>query len=625
MSTTASSSAALRDKSFSTSDARDYEECWEPNRAASQSWAAFGATYRSYENDRGSLLSVDRLRTASRLVDDAVDEVVERPFACCTCCCAQRVLACIDSPRFRKARLCVDPQVYLYMGAATAEVLLIKSQDNFTSFPDLPFLVTIFLNLYCPFQALLLWRERRRMTFEALSDPDAECDVETLRLPWIWGPGILFGVLSVSKTVLKVVGVLAIDGSLYLLLRGTLTFWTMLFAWPILGEIPTASRIVSVLLQCASVVVVVCARCFPYPLPAPLSAPRSRSAARIRSGPGCATHARSLLQHRALALWCPPLPSLVRARVSAVGAIACILASNEFEEWSILTAKIRNPRAFFEGNFLQSPIFGVAATLLSTLLSAFNDVLADRILGAKRYKVEVKRNKRVLKFTVSVYQSLVPLAPCLLFMYLVGFLPGKGDDGDGDNDNEFQLIREAFIVNSVASGVLFFVLGLGLPVAKGVDRVLKYAIIDSYSAFLFQLVEGLRSAAGLVIMILLFEEQFKHVVWVIASIACAASAIVANQGGPYIEAWLWGKLGWAERCAAIQGGRACACCERSGGAKDVGLDGTTFRNISASLILPDGEDGDGGGERRDSSSSSTSSYHTLRVAEGDTGWARGNE
>ena len=136
--------------------------------------------------------------------------------------------------------------------------------------------------------------------------------------------------------------------------------------------------------------------------------------------------------------------------------------------------------------------------MLSTT-PAFNDVLADRILGAKRYKVEVKRNKRVLKFTVSMYQSLVPLAPCVLFMYLVGFLPGKGDDGDGDSDNEFELIHEALLVNTVASGVLFFALGLGLPVAKGVDRVLKYSIIDSYSAFLFQLVEGLRSAGEFII------------------------------------------------------------------------------------------------------------------------------
>lgn len=253
MPTAALASEALRDKSFSTNDAWDTEESWEPNRTASKSWAAFGATFRSYEQSSGSMLSVDRLRTASRLVDDAVDEVVERPFACCACCCAQRVLSCLDSPRFRKARLVVDPQVYLYMAAATAEVLLIKSQDSFTSFPDLPFLVTICLNLYCPFQLLLLWRERRRMTFDALSDPNSARDVETLRLPWIWGPGIVFGILSVSKTVLKVVGVLAIDGSLYLLLRGTLTFWTMLFAWPMLGEIPTISRIVSVLLQCASV------------------------------------------------------------------------------------------------------------------------------------------------------------------------------------------------------------------------------------------------------------------------------------------------------------------------------------------------------------------------------------
>ena len=110
-------------------------------------------------------------------------------------------------------------------------------------------------------------------------------------------------------------------------------------------------------------------------------------------------------------------------------------------------------------------------------------------------------------------------------------------------------------------------------------------------------------------MILLFGEQFKHVAWVVASVACAASAIVANQGGPLIEAWLWGKLGWVERCAAIENGGACACCRD--GAGDVGLEGTTFRDISASVV-PSGN-GDCEGAGSDSSSSSSLRYQTLNA------------
>ena len=482
------------------------------NREHSQSWAAFGVTHSAYE--RSSSLTLSRLREVSTNIaafaDDAVDELVEEPFSCCTCCCratpcAERLRAFTNNPRFKAARLIVDPQVWFYMAAATAEVILIKSQDNFTKFPDLPFLVTILLNLYGPVQALLLWRERRRMQRDALVNADAARDVETLKLPWLWWPGVLFGVLSISKTVLKVIGVLAIDGSLYLLLRGTLTFWTMLFAWPILGEVPELSRVLSVLLQFL--------------------------------------------------------------------AIACVLASNDFEEWSIMTEKITDPSSLFAGDdFLHSPIFGVACTLLSTILSSFNDVLADRILAAERYKVEVKRNKRVLKFTVSMYQSLLPLLPCVAFMYLVGFIPGRGDDGDGDDDNEFELIAEAFVTNTTLSAVLFLLFGLGLPVAKGVDRVLKYSVIDSYSAFLFQLVEGFRSAGGLVLVIFLFGEQFRHVIWVVASVACAALAIVVNQGGPYLERTILAKLGCPKDDAFFSISARCRrCCPRwCGGGSDGG-------------------------------------------------------
>ena len=303
-------------------------------------------------------------------------------------------------------RLALDLNVWLYMAAATAEVLLIKSQEVFTSFPELPFLVTIFINLYCPLQALLLWRERRRMVRERDTSAAAERDVATLQLPLVWWPGVLFGMLSAAKTFLKVVGVLTIDASLYLLLRGTLTFWTMLLAWPFLGQVPALSRVVAVLLQ--------------------------------------------------------------------FSAIVCVLASNDFEAWSALMVKLHDPSLFFAGagDVFRSPLFGVLCTLLSTILSSLNDVLTDRLLSSKRYKVEVKHNARVLKFTLSLYQSLVPLLPCLLMMYLV---KGQGGDSDeGVEASEFQLLGDAFRTTSVLSTILFFVFGFGLPIAKSVDRVLKY-------------------------------------------------------------------------------------------------------------------------------------------------------
>ena len=65
-----------------------------------------------------------------------------------------------------------------------------------------------------------------------------------------------------------------------------------------------------------------------------------------------------------------------------------------------------------------------------------------------------------------------------------------------------------------------------------------YSVIDSHSAFVFELIDGFRATCTIVIVILLFREEFKHVGWIVVAVACAALAIAMNQGGPYLEAWL---------------------------------------------------------------------------------------
>jgi len=62
--------------------------------------------------------------------------------------------------------LLTNIDVWIYVIAATTEVTVIKAVETWTTWPDLPYLTTFFLNLYFPFQWYLWQRQKNSLQLE---------------------------------------------------------------------------------------------------------------------------------------------------------------------------------------------------------------------------------------------------------------------------------------------------------------------------------------------------------------------------------------------------------------------------------------------------------------------------
>ena len=269
-------------------------------------------------------------------------------------------------------------------------------------------------------------------------------DAERANLPKFWNWGFLFGILSFAKTLFKVVALLNVNATMYLILRGTLSFWTVLLAWALQGEVPSIYNLAAIICQ--------------------------------------------------------------------FGAIAVFMSPHNFAVFDPTVS---------DDDVEHSTMSGIFFTIISTLLSALNDVFVDKVLSMPEYKMEVKANKRVMKAAISTWASGIPLILSIIFI-TAPFL-----------SDELALIEHE-LDHKDSGKWLFIGLSLTLPVAKGLDRISKYAIIDATSAFLFQLVEGVRSSIDVILVGIIFGDELSWAFFV-AVVLSTCAAVVEKSGEALVK------------------------------------------------------------------------------------------